>query len=137
MTLKNVLEEICAEEYALPASAPRHRFPLRHRRAMNKILYPDNLPKTEKRISLKRRMIVIAAIVVLAVITGAAASFYHYNGFTFHKHKSDFGEAYIMLAENKENCPKTIEKLIYDDNMPKDFALVEAIYDKENEKKMG
>lgn len=127
MTLKDVLEEICAEEYALPANAPRHRFPLRHRRAMNKILYPDNLPKTEKRISLKRRMIVIAAIVVLAVVTGAAASFYHYNGFALYKLKNDFVEGYIMLVENRDNCPQTIEKLIYDDNIPNDFTLRNTI----------
>lgn len=86
MTLKNVLEEICAEEYALPENAPRHRFSLKHRRAVNKIMYPDNLPKTEKRIPLKRRVVVIAAIALLAVVTGAA-SIMRYNGFRFTKER--------------------------------------------------
>lgn len=124
MTLKNVLEEICAQEYALPANAPRHRFSLKHRRAIQKVFYPENLPKTEKRISIKRRAVLIAAVVVLAVITGAAASFYHYNGFAFHKGNDKFvGEYYIMLVENRENAPETIEKIIYDDNVPKDFTF--------------
>lgn len=66
MTLKDVLEEICAEEYALPENAPRHCFKRAHRRAVNAVLYPNGLPKTEKKLPLKRRVFVIAAAVVLA-----------------------------------------------------------------------
>lgn len=123
MTLKNVLEEICAEEYALPENAPRHRFRLSHRRAVNAVFYPNGFLKTEKKPSLKRRAVVIAAVVALAMVTGAAASFYHYNGFAFRKDKHEGEEYYVMLVENKENAPQTIEKLIYDDNMPKDFTF--------------
>lgn len=124
MTLKNVLEEICAEEYALPANAPAHRFKRRHRRAVNAVLYPDGLTKTKRRLPLKRRVIAVVAIVALALLTGAAASFYHYNGFMFVKNKDKYvGEYYIMLVENRENAPKTIEKIIYDDNVPEDFTL--------------
>ena len=79
MTLKNVLEEICDEEYALPENAPAHRFKRRHRSAVNAVLYPNGLPKTERRLPLKRRLLVAAVIVVLAVVTGAAAGYYHYN----------------------------------------------------------
>ena len=127
MTLKNVLEEICAEEYALPANAPAHRFKRRHRRAMNTVLYPNGLPKTERKLKLKRRILVAAAVVVLAAVTGAAASFYHYNGFAFHKGKVGDIKFYTMLVENRENAPKTIEKMIYDDNVPEDFIL-DGIY---------
>ena len=127
MTLKNVLEDICAEEYALPANAPAHRFSRRHRRAVNAVLYPDGLTKTKRRLPLKRRVIAVVAIVALAVVTGAAASFYHYNGFMFVKNKDKYvGEYYIMLVENRENAPKTIEKIIYDDNVPEDFTLVKT-----------
>lgn len=130
MTLKNVLEEICAEEYALPENAPRHRFSLKHRRAVNDVLYSE---KEKRRMTVKRRVLMIAAAAAaLAVITGAAASFYHYNGFAFHKLKNDFVEGYIMLVENRDNCPQTIEKLIYDDNMPKDFTFLKTVsYDGE------
>ncbi|MCH5207866.1 MAG: DUF4367 domain-containing protein [Oscillospiraceae bacterium] len=127
MTLKNVLEDICAEEYALPANAPAHRFSRRHRRAVNAVLYPDGLTKTERKLPLKRRVLVAAVIATLAVVTGAAAAaavIYHYNGFDFIKENDKyFGEYYIMLVKNIESAPKTIEKIIYEDNVPEDFTL--------------
>lgn len=124
MTLKNVLEDICAEEYALPANAPAHRFKRRHRKAVNAALFPDGLPKSERRLPLKRRILLAAAVVALAVLTGAAASYYRHNGFMFVKNKHpDIGKYYVMLVENRENAPKTIERIIYDDNVPEDFIL--------------
>lgn len=135
MTLKDVLEEISAEEYALPANAPAHRFSRKHRRAIQKVFYPEKLPKTEKRISIKRRAVLIAAVVVLAVITGAAASFYHYNGFAFHKgYEKYVGKYYIMLAENRKNAPETIEKIIYDDNVPEEFTFEDTYTGVEKDK---
>ena len=123
MTLKNVLEDICAEEYALPANAPAHRFKRRHRKAVNAALFPDGLPKSERRLPLKRRILLAAAVVALAVLTGAAASYYRHNGFMFVKNKDKYvGKYYVMLVENRENAPKTIEKIIYDDNVPEDFT---------------
>ena len=127
MTLKNVLEDICAEEYALPENVPAHRFKRRHCRAVNAVLYPDGLPKTERKLKLRRRVLAAAVIVGLAMVTGAAASFYHYNGFMFVKNKSPYGDKYyVMLVEDRENAPKTIEKIIYDDNVPEDFTLMET-----------
>lgn len=135
MTLANILEEIAEQEYALPKAAPKHFFSFKHRRAMNKILYPNNLPKTEKKPAFKRRVVIIAAIALLAVVTGAAASFYHYNGFAFHKGYNKYvGKYYIMLAENRENAPETIEKIIYDDNVPEDFTFVDTYTGVEKDK---
>ena len=126
LTVKNVLEEICAEEYALPTNAPRHRFSLRHRRAMRKLFYPDNLPQTEKSISLKRRAVVIAAIVVLAVVTGAAAVI-RYGGFRFLKYRwGEWGDSFYMLTENADKAPQTIEKLCYNNNVPERYKLFET-----------
>ena len=116
--------DICAEEYALPANAPAHRFKRRHRKAVNAALYPDGLPRSERRLPLKRRILLAAAVVALAVLTGAAASYYRHNGFMFVKNKHpDIGKYYVMLVENRENAPKTIERIIYDDNVPEDFTL--------------
>ena len=62
----------------------------------------------------------------MAMVTGAAASFYRYNGFEFHKSRiKGVGKYYTMLVEGRENAPKTIEKIIYDDNVPEDFMLME------------
>lgn len=116
MTLINVLEEICEQEYALTANAPRHRFSSKHRRAMSKILYPDNLPKAEKKPALRRRVVIIAAIALLAVVTGAATVI-RYGGFWLTKEYDHL----MMFAENADQAPQTIEKICYDCNAPERY----------------
>ena len=126
MTLTNVLEEICAEEYALPANAPRHRFSIRHRRAITKLFYSENLPKAEKRVSVKRRAIIIAAIVALAVVTGAA-SIIRYNGFWLTKDHIAGYDYLIMFAENAADAPKTIEKHCHTANLPEKYKPLDEL----------
>lgn len=126
MTLNDVLEEICAEEYALPANAPHHRFKRAHRRAVNAILYPNGLSKTEKKLPLKRRVLVVIAIVVLAVVTGAA-SIIRCGGFGFTKNRFNGYDYLLMFAENAENAPKTIEKLCYDCKIPEKYRRIDKM----------
>ncbi len=126
MTLKDVLEEICAEEYALPENAPRHCFKRAHRRAVNAVLYPNGLPKTEKKLPLKRRALVITAVVVLAVVTGAA-SIIRCGGFWFTKNRFNGYDYLMMFAENAENAPKTIEKFCYDCNAPEKYKRLDRM----------
>lgn len=116
MTLTNVLEEICEQEYALTANAPRHRFSFKHRRAINNILYPDNLPKAEKKPALRRRVVIIAAIALIAVVTGAATIIRH-GGFWFTK-----GNGYLMMfVENADQAPQTIERICCECNAPEKY----------------
>lgn len=126
MTLMNVLEEICAEEYALPANAPRHRFSRKHRRAVNAVLYLNGLPKTERKLKLKRRVLVASAIVVLAVMTGAACII-RYGGFQFSKGRIDGYDYFVMLTENAANAPKTIEKICYEYNVPEKYQRSDSL----------
>lgn len=126
MTLTNVLEVICAEEYALPENAPRYRFSFKHRRAMNKILYPDNLPKTEKKPALKRRAVIIAAIALLAVVTGAASIIRH-GGFRFTRASIGGQIYYGMFAENASQAPQTIEKVCYECNAPEKYQRIDRM----------
>lgn len=126
MTLTNVLEELCAEEYALPANAPRHRFSFKHRRAMNKILRPDNLPKAEKKLAFKRRIVIIAAVVLLAVVTGAASIIRH-DGFWFRRASYEGQTYYEMFAENADKAPQTIEKLCYECNAPEKYERLDSM----------
>lgn len=124
MTLKNVLEEICAQEYALPENAPRHRFSAKHRRAVNDILYSE---KAKRRMSVKRRVLVIAAAAaVLAVITGAV-SIIRYGGFWFTKERIEGYDYFIMHAENDKNAPTTIEKVCYDDKLPPKYKVLDKM----------
>lgn len=132
MTLKDVLEKICAEEYALLENTPHHHFKRAHRRAVNEVLYPNGLPKTEKKLPLKRRVFVIAAVVVLAIVTGAAVII-HENGFFFdegHLHGLDY---YVMIMENAEGAPQTIENICYDYNLPSKFKKYDSYYIEENQ----
>ena len=131
MTLKNVLEEICSEEYALPANAPAHRFKRRHRRAVNAVLYPDGLPKTERKLKLKRRILVASVIVVLAVVTGAAAVI-RYGGFEFGKEKVGSQKFITVMAADRKKAPQTIEKICYDVHLPEKYWFYrEQMYDDE------
>lgn len=126
MTLMNVLEEICAEEYALPANAPRHRFSRKHRRAMNRILYPDNLPKAEKKPALKRRVVIIAAVALFAVVTGAASIIRH-GGFWFKRASYEGQTYYEMFAENADKAPQTIEKICYECKAPEKYQRIDSM----------
>ena len=131
MTLKNILEEICAEEYALPANAPAHRFKRRHRRAVNAVLYPDGLPKTERKLKLKHRILVAAAVVVLAVVTGCATAI-RYGGFEFGKERVGSQTFITVMADGRYKAPKTIEKICYDVHLPEKYRLIgEQTYDDE------
>lgn len=124
MTLKNVLEEICAEEYALPEKAPRHRFSAKHRRVVNDILYSE---KAKRRMSVKRRVLVIAAAAaVLAVITGAVSIIRH-DGFWFKKDHIAGYDYFIMHAENDKNAPKTIEKHCHVVNLPERYKPLDEL----------
>lgn len=126
MTLRNVLEEICEQEYALPANAPRHRFSFKHRRAMSKILYPDNLPKAEKKPAFKRRAVIIAAIALLAVVTGAASIVRH-GGFRFSRASFEGQTYYEMFAENADKAPQAIEKICYNINVPDRYKFLDGL----------
>ncbi|MDE6732404.1 MAG: DUF4367 domain-containing protein [Oscillospiraceae bacterium] len=126
MTLANILEEIAEQEYALPKAAPKHFFSFKHRRAMNKILYPDNLPKAEKKPAFKRRAVILAAIALLAVVTGAVSIIRH-GGFWFNKERIEGYDYFIMHAENDKNAPKTIEKLCYNYNLPQKYKVLDKM----------
>lgn len=128
MTLENVLADICAEDYALPKRAPRHVFSVKHRKAMNELFYPDNTPKTNKRLPVKLRAPVIAAMVVLAAgLAMGAASVIRYGGFTFARHDYEGCRYYEMLAENVSDAPQTIEKQIYSYSMPEKYRRVDKL----------
>lgn len=126
MTLANILEEIAEQEYALPKAAPKHFFSLKHRCAMDKILYPDNLPKTEKKPALKRRAVIIAAVALLAVVTGAA-SIIRYGGFWFSRASFEGETYYEMFAENADKAPQTIEKICYNINVPDRYKFLDGL----------
>ncbi|MCH5195419.1 MAG: DUF4367 domain-containing protein [Oscillospiraceae bacterium] len=131
MTLKNVLEDICMEEYALPANAPAHRFSRRHRRAINAVLYPDGLPKTKRRLPLKCRVIAVVAIVALAAVTGCAAVI-RYGGFEFGKERVGFQTFITVMADDRHKAPKIIEKICYDVHLPEKYWFYsEQMYDDE------
>lgn len=126
MTLANILEEIAEQEYALPKAAPKHFFSFKHRRAMNKMLYPDNLPKAEKKPAFKRRMVIFAAVALLAVVTGAASIVRH-GGFWFRP-ASSAGENYFeMFAENADKAPQTIENICYNINVPDRYKFLDGL----------
>lgn len=72
ITLKGILEEMCderAREFE-QFECKRHFFSLRHRRAMNKILYPkpEGFKSSLKRIPIRRRIVVMMIVIFIAMM---------------------------------------------------------------------
>lgn len=126
-TLKEVLEQVCAEDYALPEKARGHVFSRKHRKAVNEIIYHDNEPKSKKRLPLKLRVPIIAAAVLAAGLAMGAASVIRYGGFTFSRHDYEGYRYYQMLAENASDAPQTIEKHVYTYTMPEKYKRIDKL----------
>ncbi len=123
--LYEVLENYCAEEYALPKNAPRHLFSRTHRRAMNTLFYVDDVPKAAGKMPLKRRVLIIAAIAVLAIMGAAAVVVSH--GFRFDKNPVE--DEYLMMTQNAAAAPKTIEHECYDPTAPEGWKMLPDSFD--------
>lgn len=72
---------------------------------------------TKNKLISKPLIVVIAIIIGLLVIMGATSIIeFRYDGFLFSK-KQEINY-YVMLSENAENAPDTIEKICYNNNVP-------------------
>lgn len=67
----------------------------------------------------KHKPLIIAAAVIagLSLITGAAVII-HENGFYFDKGHNPGIDYFVMIAENADGAPETIERICYDYNLP-------------------
>lgn len=127
--LKNILQEMCDEEFAEYEKSEEHKFSLRHRRKMKKLFreyekkYASNVLE-KKPVRFRRRVaaVVIAAVVLItSCFTVGALT----GGFKFTP-KTDHTEIFNI---DYENAPQTIEYLYYISALPDEYKLTTADVD--------
>lgn len=123
VTLKQILEEMCpaeADEFA-NIDVPRHRFSVRHRRAMKKILSVNQPERRGLRYLPMYKRIVIAAVLIFLALFTVAAGAAAINGFI---HKKRRGNTQLSAA-NAGGCPVTIVHEYYLPEIPDGYKLHE------------
>lgn len=80
----------------------------------------------------KALVIVIASVAALSLITGAAVVI-HENGFYFDKGRQPGIDFYVMIAEDTEGAPKTLERICYDYNLPEKYKLYQHFISEDKE----
>ena len=121
-SLKDILEEVHVMEFSQYDNSLKHRFSLRHRRNMKRILALEYAePQYSGKLKLNRRTAcVIAVVVFLAVVSITAVA--GVVSFIVKKH-SDNTE---LFATNFEGCPDTIEDFYYLSGISENYVLQES-----------
>lgn len=126
---KNILQEMCDEEFAEYETSEEHKFSLRHRRKMKKLFreydkkYASDV--SEKKTTRSRRriaaVVIAATIFIVSCVTVGALTI----GFR-HIQKSDHTEIFNI---DYENAPLTIEYLYYISDLPEEYKLIDSDVD--------
>ena len=126
---KNILQEMCDEEFEEYKTEEKHKFSLRHKKQMKKLFreydkkYASNVSE-KKTVRFRRR---IVAVVVAAVVL--ITSFFKVGaltgGFKFTQ-KSDHTEFFNI---DYENAPQTIEYLYYISALSDEYKLTTSDVD--------
>lgn len=116
---RSILGEALERDLAEYNNVPEHKFSLRHRLAMKRIL-SGAVRRTAQKRSLKRTLLIAAVLVFLAVIVGAVVMFRSQNF-----HGTVYQDYTQMFSANIEGSPKTIEYKYALDYVPEKFEIVE------------
>ncbi len=123
--LLSALETVCMEDYVCTRPVPVHHFSRRHRKAMERILYPNgDIPAASGQIRFSRRtlIILIAAVFLAAFITGAAlVSFI--NGFAGRVHHDNTQ----FYGEFSGSQLDTIQEVYSLTEIPEGYYLAEEV----------
>lgn len=117
----DILEEIHRKEFAVYDNPPKHRFSIRHRRNMKKILSQtsEKFAPAKNKLTPKTAVIIIL-LVFLALITGAVIIL-RFSSFT--------GKVYpdnTQMFAYDDTAPTAIEQIYYLEGLPDDFILTES-----------
>lgn len=121
---KNILQEMCNEEFAEYEASEEHKFSIRHRRKIKK-LFREHERKHASSISAKattysrKRIAVIVIIAVAFVLSCVTVGAWVTGGFKNIK-KSDHTEIFNI---DYANAPQTIEYLYYISALPDEYKL--------------
>lgn len=129
--LAEVFDDVYLREFSEFDGAPRHFFSLRHRRKMDKILYPQGVSSfsANRRLSVKKRVF-IAVLVILLSLLGIAAGAQVSKSFAFE----DINGHNYLFAVNDKNFPTELVTLYHLPTVPDGFEL---IYDERSSYKIS
>lgn len=137
--LKDISEEISAEELSELEQMPPFKPSLRHRFAMRRIFAeyeknnsrqahaapaPSSVEDGSRKITVKRLIIIFAAIACAALLTGAVTVYISKNF-----HGSVYSDNTRLFAVNTKNCPTVIEHEYYLSELPEGYELLD--YDRD------
>lgn len=123
--LLSALETVCMEDYVCTRPVPVHHFSRRHRKAMERILYPNSevlAASGQIRFSRRTLIILIAAVFLAAFITGAAlVSFISgFAGRVHHDNTQFYGEFSGSQLD-------TIQEFYSLTEIPKGYYILEEV----------
>lgn len=121
LTLKSILEEMCAErarEFE-QLECGRHFFSLRHRRTMNKILYPKpkGLVASFKNVPIHRRIIVMLIVIFIAAF-GISAGASLFDGLRTEIHE----DGIEIITDDWKDSAHEITYLYHLTEVPEEFV---------------
>ena len=128
ITLKSILEEMCAErarEFE-QLECKSHVFSLRHRRAMNKILYPkpEGFVASFKSIPIHRRIIVMLIVIFIAMLgVSAGADIFRGLGTEIYK------DGIHIVTADWINSVKKITYVYHLPEVPEGFEPIDREWD--------
>ncbi len=122
--LKGILEQICEEDFSEFSDPPRHKFRLKNRIRIRRILSDIKrrgaAPAMPRRFS-RRLVTAMLVVILLAAMAITAAAILLLKGFIAKENKDNTQ----LFAENLAGTPTTIEEVYYIPELPKGYELVE------------
>lgn len=124
---ESIIEEYADREWEKYSNVPEHKFSLKHRLAMKRILrrYEKNTrklrPNSDIEIrNVRRRAAVVVLAIIFAVLSGCTAAYFISQSFRGEVHSNNTELFPIKL----ENCPTVIEEKYYLSELPDGFEIV-------------
>lgn len=123
--LKGILEQICEEDFSEFSDPPRHKFRLKNRIRIRRILSDikrnSAAPAMPRRFS-RRLVTAMLVVILLAAMAITAAAILLLKGFIAKENKDNTQ----LFAENLAGAPTTIEEVYYIPELPEGYELADS-----------
>lgn len=122
-TLESILEQVCKEEFSEFSEPEKHKFRLKNRIRMRRILsrFKRNSTVHIPVRRMNRRLVTaIVVAILLAVMAVTTAAVLLLRGFIAQEHEDNTQ----LFAENIAGAPTTIEEVYYIPELPEGYLLV-------------
>ena len=124
--IKGILEQVCEEEFSEFSNPTEHKFRLKNRIRMRRILSRFKRNSTVKvpvRRMNRRLVTAIVIVILLAVMAVTATAILLLKGFIAKEHEDNTQ----LFAENIAGAPTTIEEIYYIPELPEGYECIDII----------